>query len=357
MFRPLFNLAKGLFFLGCLLLLSFQLRAQVCCPLPGNCSPCSGGISVLTIRYHGFLPAQVRVNDSSSPSLFNEWVVPGETFTINARAGGNFSGNFIYLFLGGSPVPNATIKANCELELDPSIRFGLFTVTSASSKNGGVMCCTSNIGATAPDIDGCPANLTITTVSGCNATATWIPPTAPDCDVVSLTSTHAPGSTFPVGTTQVTYTAKNVADLTSTCTFSVIVKDVTPPTVSATTPNVIVNAGSNCKAAATWTAPQFADNCSVTSVTSTHAPGAVFSMGVTTVTYTAKDAAGNTITSLFKVTVKDVTAPTVSNCPADITVQPTTGCRASATWTPPTFTDGCSAVTVTSVPDTRRSTA
>jgi gliding motility-associated-like protein len=348
MFRPLFSLAKAFFYLGCLLLLSFQLRAQTCCPLPENCNPCNGGISRLTLRYHGIVPAIVRVNDNSSPLLFNEWIVPGETFTINARAGGNFSGNYIYLFLGVSVVPHESIKVNCDFELDPAIRFGLFTVTSASSKNGGIMCCTSNIGATSPDIDGCPSNLTISTVSGCNATATWTPPTTPDCDVVSLTTTHAPGSTFPVGTTQVTYTAKNTADLTSTCTFNVTVRDATPPIVSAATPNVIVNAGSNCKAAATWTAPQFTDNCSITSVTSTHTPGAVFSIGVTTVIYTARDAAGNSTTSRFTVTVKDVNAPTVSSCPADITIQPSTGCQATATWTPPTFTDGCSAVTVTS---------
>jgi gliding motility-associated-like protein len=71
-------------------------------------------------------------------------------------------------------------------------------------------------------------------------------------------------------------------------------------------------------------------------------------MGITTVIYTAKDAVGNAQTSQFTVTVKDATAPTVSNCPGDITVQATGGCSAKATWTPPNFTDGCSAVSVTS---------
>ncbi|HTF16542.1 MAG TPA: HYR domain-containing protein [Chryseolinea sp.] len=348
MFRPLLNLVKGSIFLGCLLLLSFQLRAQGCCPLPGDCSPCNGGVTVLTLRYHGFIPALVRVEDNSSPALYANWVSPGETFTVRGRMGGNFAGNMIYLSFGGFGL-NATIKVTCALEFDPSTYFGLFTIVSAESKNGGTMCCTSNNGSvTPPEIYGCPSNVAVTTLSGCNATATWTVPTAPDCDVVSLISTHAPGSTFPLGTTQVTYTAKNTANLTATCTFSVTVTDITPPTVKTPTPGVTVNAGGDCKATASWAAPQFADNCSVISITSTHAPGAVFPMGVTTVTYTAKDAAGNIATSPFTVTVKDMTPPTTTNCPPDITVEAATACTATATWTPPSFGDGCSAVTVTS---------
>jgi gliding motility-associated-like protein len=71
-------------------------------------------------------------------------------------------------------------------------------------------------------------------------------------------------------------------------------------------------------------------------------------MGITTVTYTAKDAVGNTTTSLFTVTVKDATPPAVANCPIDIVVQAATECSANATWTPPSFTDLCNTVTVTS---------
>ncbi|MEJ1240808.1 HYR domain-containing protein [Chryseolinea sp. T2] len=348
MFRLLFSLAKGSFFLGCLLLLSIELRGQGCCPAPGTCSPCSGGISSLTLRYHGVFPAVVRVNDASANALFNDWVFPGQTFTVNGRGAGVFSGNFAYVWLNGLVV-NATIKVNCTLAFDPFTYFGLFTIVSAESKNGGTLCCTSNSGSVSPpEIFGCPQDIAISTTTGCNAKATWTEPTAPACDVVSITGSHASGATFPLGVTQVTYTAKNSANLTSTCTFKVTVTDGTPPTVTATTPDVVVNAGNDCKATATWTAPVFTDNCSGATVTSTHTSGSVFSIGATTVTYTAKDVSGNTATSQFTVTVKDTTPPVVSECPGDITVQVATGCTATATWTPPKFTDGCTAVTVTS---------
>lgn len=349
MFRPLFNLAKGSFLLGCLLLLSFQLHAQTCCPLPAECNPCSGNLRVLTFRYHGFVPALIVAKDNAPQDLFSDWVMPGGTFTVIAQSGGNFAGNRVYLWLGGV-VLNAMINTTCAaFQFDPSINHGLFTIVSASSRNGGTMCCTSNNGSgTPPEIYGCPSNVLVSASSNCNATATWTPPTAPDCDVVSLTTSHAPGSTFPLGTTQVTYTAKNTGNLTSTCTFNVTVRDVTSPTVRTATPNVTVNAGINCTAPATWTAPQFTDNCSVSTVTSTHTSGAVFPLGVTNVIYTARDAAGNSVTSSFTVTVKDATPPVVSGCPADVTVQAATGCSATASWTPPGFTDACTAVTVTS---------
>ncbi|MGC3943564.1 MAG: HYR domain-containing protein [Chryseolinea sp.] len=264
------------------------------------------------------------------------------------RTAGAFSGNFAYFTLNGL-VLNATIKVNCSLAFDPNTLFGLFTIVSAESKNGGILCCTSNTGsATPPEIFGCPTNVVATTTTSCNAKATWTEPTAPDCDVTSLTSSHAPGSTFPIGVTRVTYTAKNSNNLTSTCTFNVTVIDGTPPAVTSATPNVIVSTGSDCKAIATWTAPTFADNCTVASVTSSHTSGSVFPMGTTIVIYTAKDGAGNTTTSQFTVSVTDTTPPVAGNCPTDITVQAVTGCSAAATWTPPTFTDACNTVTITS---------
>jgi gliding motility-associated-like protein len=347
MSRLLFSLAKGSFFLGCLLFLSAELRAQGCCPLPGNCNPCSGGISVLTLRYHGFLPALVTVNDASIPALFNAWVNPGQTFTVTGRSAGSFAGNFAYFTLNGL-VLNATIRVNCSLAFDPFTYFGLFTIVSAESKNGGVLCCSSNSGSvTPPEIFDCPGNVIVSTSTGCNAKATWTEPSAPSCDVVSLTSSHAPGSSFPVGVTQVTYTARNSANLTSTCSFTVTVTDTTRPTVRTATPDVVLNAGNDCTAVATWTAPQFTDNCSVASIVSTHTSGSVFAIGNTTVTYTAKDASGNLTNSKFTVTVKDITPPEVTGCPADITVQTTSGCTTTASWTPPKFTDACNTVAVT----------
>jgi hypothetical protein len=79
----------------------------------------------------------------------------------------------------------------------------------------------------APVITRCPADITVPAGPGqtvCGQVVTWATPTASDnCGVVSFTSNHAPGETFPVGTTKVTYTAIDVGGNQSICSFKVIV--------------------------------------------------------------------------------------------------------------------------------------
>src|SRR5690606_28986248 len=69
----------------------------------------------------------------------------------------------------------------------------------------------------------------------------------------------------------------------------------------------------------------------------------VFSIGTTTVTYTATDGAGNTATCSFDVTVVDTEVPVIANCPTDITLSTdASSCDAVVTWTAPTASDNCS---------------
>ena len=49
-----------------------------------------------------------------------------------------------------------------------------------------------------------------------------------------------------------------------------------------------------CGATVTWTIPQASDNCEVTSFSADQVPNDFYSVGITTVNYTAMDAAGNT---------------------------------------------------------------
>jgi HYR domain len=104
---------------------------------------------------------------------------------------------------------------------------------------------------------------------------------------------------------------------------------------------------------AKWIPPTVADNCTASPiVTSTHTSGAVFPLGTTTVTYTAKDATNNTATCTFTVTlinpcVNDTLKPVFADCPANIT-QPTTTGTGVATWTPPTVADNCKIIALTS---------
>lgn len=74
-----------------------------------------------------------------------------------------------------------------------------------------------------PVITNCPTNLTLTSPDPTCFNAVWAEPMATDnCTAQpELTSTHFSGSCLPMGTTTVTYTAKDAKGNTSKCTFTV----------------------------------------------------------------------------------------------------------------------------------------
>jgi len=78
---------------------------------------------------------------------------------------------------------------------------------------------------TTPPVLPCPADITVDANGGCSATASWLEVHATDdCDgPVTLTYSHESGSSFPVGVTPVTITAKDGCGNTSTCSFNVTV--------------------------------------------------------------------------------------------------------------------------------------
>src|SRR5690554_5534223 len=205
---------------------------------------------------------------------------------------------------------------------------------------------------TPPVITGCPTDITQSNDSGiCGAEVTWIEPIATDeCMLDSLVSNFSPGDIFPIGTTTVTYTAYDANLNTATCSFEVTVNDTEAPViVDCPTDITQSNDAGSCDAVVTWTAPTFTDNCTGTTLTSTHNSGDTFPIGTTTVTYTATDAAGNVQTCSFDVVITDNEAPVFTACPSDIAQDVDAGsCDAVVTWTAPTFTDNCTGTTLTS---------
>jgi hypothetical protein len=73
-----------------------------------------------------------------------------------------------------------------------------------------------------PVLSACPENIVITSYGG-PAIATWTPPTATvDCSgTVVPTSNYQSGATFPGGTTTVVYTARDIQNNKTTCSFTV----------------------------------------------------------------------------------------------------------------------------------------
>ncbi len=236
--------------------------------------------------------------------------------------------------------------------------------------NGNQSTCTFRVNfvdVTPPVITGCPSNITVFTGLGrttCNQVATWIPPVATDACTPccqpgtpqqTITGNFAPGATFPVGVTTVTYTATDLSGNTSTCVFTVTVIDNTAPVVAGCPANVSVNTGAGrttCDQTATWTEPTATDNCTAAGSLvryRSHAPGATFPVGTTMIKYAFTDAAGNTSdTCRFTVTVVDNTAPIIT-CPGNIANPPinTAGCLATVTTANPTFSDNCAVTKLT----------
>ncbi len=172
------------------------------------------------------------------------------------------------------------------------------------------------------------------------------------------------------GTYTITLTAEDAVGNTATCTSVVDVVDNLVPqilcpgsqtvttTLGCTADNV---AGIGMVLGASPLTPgQYNDNCGaatvtwqLTGVTSGSGSGSVplsqvFNTGVTTVTYTVADAAGNNVVCNFSINVTDNTPPTWTGVgPANgSTLTPNAnanmgGCTAQVTWTEPTFTDAC----------------
>ena len=127
-----------------------------------------------------------------------------------------------------------------------------------------------------------------------------------NCSLASVTRTGVPaGNAFPVGTTTITYRATDASGNFSEDTQVVTVIDNTPPVISCPA-SITLEPTCPSGAVATWTPPVGTDNCAgaVTTRTAGGAPGSVFTIGTTTVTYSVTDAHGNgPVSCSFAVTV------------------------------------------------------
>ncbi len=197
-----------------------------------------------------------------------------------------------------------------------------------------------------------------------NTTLTWSPePSATGYDVYFGTSPTPP---FVATTASTSYNAGNLAAGTyywqirpfntggtaTGCTvWSFTKMDNTAPTITCPG-NISTNATAGlCSAVVTYGAITATDNCNAPSIVQVAGPssGASFPVGVTTVTFRATDAAGNSATCSFTVTVVD-NQPPVINCPANVTASTAPGlCTAVVTYGAISATDNCTAPSITLV--------
>jgi gliding motility-associated-like protein len=298
----------------------------------------------LKLKYVGSLRTLILIADNPY-TVFLDVVDPNEIFTVSGKLpSGIFATNEVKIYVGG--ILNTGVNVTCALDYYPGVTYGDFVILEAESKNGGLLCCTAEpADTTAPVITGCPIQIEVS-ASSCLTTVVWNEPVATDCNLLSFTSNYSSGAQFPIGTTTVSYTAKDESNNTSQCSFKIIVKDQTPPEIFGCPNSITLSANASCKGKAVWTAPTATDNCGTVTLTSSHNSGSLFSIGTTKVTYTAKDAKGNKSLCSFDVIVKDETPPEINNCPETIIVNADALCKGKAVWTPPSCSDNCGSVEI-----------
>ncbi|XP_072051695.1 uncharacterized protein [Amphiura filiformis] len=213
-----------------------------------------------------------------------------------------------------------------------------------------------NNDVTPPEITGCPTNNIVVMVSSSEtgATATWNEPIATDNtgSNPTRTSTHLPGTRFPVGTTRVTYSFTDTSRNAATCSFNVVVNsgsDNTAPVIANCPQQVVVPVDPNSPyTLIEWTMPTATDESGpvTLSFSSVAEPRVLFQDGSqpVTITYVFTDPSGNSATCSFDVQSQtgtgDLIPPLIQNCPSDVQVEvPITSTSGVASWAIPTATD------------------
>ena len=210
----------------------------------------------------------------------------------------------------------------------------------------------------------CPANIIRSTdVGQCGAIVAYTNPTYSDNCLLNGPAglDHLMGglsnSTFQKGTTAIIWQATDGVGLTKTCSFTITVNDTQKPNITCPANQTRSANPGLCSAVVTYPMPTATDNCSlitgqpiwVSGGTNASGSTATFQKGINTVTWRATDAAGNTQTCTFRVTVNDTEAPTMT-CPAAVSLSTAVNtCSATATYTNPTFTDNCAPTSGTAI--------
>jgi gliding motility-associated-like protein len=170
-----------------------------------------------------------------------------------------------------------------------------------------------------------PSNITANTTAACAASGINIGNAAAidNCSIATVVN-NAP-STFPIGTTTITWTATDVNGNSASAIQLVIVNDAVNPSITPPA-DIVTVTNSGCTAAGlNLGVPITSDNCGVANVYN-NAPTA-FPIGITFITWTVIDVNGNTSTTIQKITVTDNINPTLTPA-ANITVDANNSCFA-----------------------------
>src|SRR6266540_4041317 len=244
------------------------------------------------------------------------------------------------------------VTASCNPPAGSSFGAGTTPVTcTATDAAGNTSSCTFTVtvNETEPPVVVCPANVVTNTAPGlCTQVVGYAPAATDNCPGLTVSCNPPAGSSFGTGTTPVTCTATDTAGNTSSCTFTVTVNETEPPVVICPA-NVVTNTAAGLCTQVVGYAPGATDNCPGVTVSCNPPTGSSFGTGTTPVTCTATDAAGNTSTCTFTVTVNE-TEPPVVVCPANVVTNTASGQCTQVVGSAPASSDNCPGVTVSCNP-------
>jgi hypothetical protein len=201
-------------------------------------------------------------------------------------------------------------------------RFGLGTTTVTCSAtdqagNEGTETFTVEVQDVTKPVVTVPSNLTVEATGPTGAAVDFAAAIGEDDvdGVLEVTCSKDSGTVFPLGQTTVTCSATDSSSNTGDSSFTVTVEDTTAPAVQVPA-DVTKEATSAAGAPASFSGSATDAVDGTVGTVCDPASGSTFALGTSTVTCTATDAAGNTGTGSFTVTVVDRTAPSVE-VPAD----------------------------------------
>ncbi len=296
--------------------------------LTPSCSPASGstfplGTTTVTCTAtdsHGntgsaSFTVTVQSNDTVPPTVS----VPAP-ITVEATGG---SGAVVTFSASATDNFDGSISVSCSPGSGSTFPLGTTTVTckaTDSSGNTGSASFDVTVKDTTPPTVAVPGPITAEATGPAGAVVTF---SASASDLVSgslaPSCSRASGSTFAFGSTTVTCSATDSHGNTGSATFTVTVRDTTPPVLTGVPAPIVIEADGPLGSRVTFTNPTASDlvdggvpvNCSPAS-------SSLFGLGTTTVTCTAKDAHTNVGAASFTITVRDTTKP-VLNAPAPAT--------------------------------------
>lgn len=280
----------------------------------------------------------ITVQDTTAPAV----TVPANEI---AEATGPNGAKVVYGDVSASDHVDGPMNPSCSQASDTTFHIGTTTVTCAvtdAAGNTGSKSFTVTVRDTTGPSVRAPANLVVANTSGTGASdVVFTGATAEDLvdgDISTVTCTPESGSTFPLGITTVTCSAKDAAGNEGSGSFTVEVQDRTKPVVTVPA-DITTEATGPSGATVSYIGVTASDDVDgALTATCSRLSGSVFPVGTTTVTCSGTDRAGNNGDNTFTVTVEDTTAPNLTVSAARTAIA-TSAAGAPVSYTAPTATD------------------